>query len=103
MPTNANYNHILKLMPFLFKWQLRSLVKAYKTNPHSSLLKTRLFVLRYLNLAFIKPFRLLPLIAMSYQGSWGITFKKLHKYITHYFSKHLFSNTLLRNRGVLPF
>jgi len=103
MPTNANYNHILKLMPFLFKWQLRSLVKAYKNNPHSNLLKVRLFVLRYTNLIFIKPFRLLPLIAMSYQGSWATTIVKLHKYITHYFSKHLFSNTILRNKGVLPF
>jgi len=103
MPTNENYNHILKMAPFLFKWQIKILIKSYKKNPYSLILKYRLFFLRYVNLIFIKPFRLFNLITMSYQGSLATTIKKLDKYILHYLSKHIFYNTLLKNKGVLPF
>ncbi len=103
MPTNENYNHILKMMPFLFRWQIEMLIKSYKKEPDSTVLKYLLFILRYINLIFIKPFRLFKLIRMSYQGSRVMTFKKIDKYVLHYLSKHILHKTILKNKGILPF
>jgi len=103
LPTNKNYNEILKLMPFIFKWQSRYLMNSYKNNPNGYTLRIRIFILKYLNIIFIKPLRHIKLINMSYQGSNKKTFFNLHKYFIHYMSKHLPPFPFLVNKGVLPF
>ena len=103
LPTNENYNQILKMLPFLFKWQSGLLIKSYKRNPKGKILKIRLFVLKYANTLFIKPFRLLKLINMAFQDHKMRTIKNLHRYFFHYISKHLPAFTFIRNKGVLPF
>jgi len=103
LPTNNNYNEILKMLPFLFNWQSQFLIMLYKKNPKGSLLRFLVLTFKYINALFIKPFRHLKLINMSYQGNWKKTFKHLPRYFVHYISKHLPEFTFLRNKGVLPF
>lgn len=103
MPTNENYNQILKMIPFIFKWQSGLLINSYKRNPKGKILKLRIIVLKYFNLVFIKPFRLIKLINMTFQGSYIKTALNLHRYFLHYISKHLPEFLFLRNKGVLPF
>ena len=103
LPTNKNYNEILKMMPFLFRWQSKLLMNSYKSNPNGKYLRVRIFFLKYVNIMFIKPFRHIKLISMSYQGSNIKTFLNLHKYFIHYITKHLPPFQFLVNKGVLPF
>jgi len=103
LPTNENYNQILKMIPFIFKWQSRLLISAFKRNPKGKILTLRVFVVKYVNVLFIKPFRLFKLIRMSYQGSYLVTMLNLRRYFVHYISKHLPAFSYFRNKGVLPF
>lgn len=103
LPTSANYNEILKMMPFIFKWQARWLMHAYNINPEGKNLRMAVRTLKYINVLFIKPFRHLKLINMSYGGRLSYTLPRLHFYFVHYISKHLPEFSFLRNKGMLPF
>jgi len=103
LPGNDNYVQLLKMTPFLFEWHSRILINAYIQNPTSKALQNHIILAKFLNTLFIKPFRLVGLIRMSYQGSWPMTIRSLPRYFRHYMGKHLPVLFQSRNSGILPF